>query len=171
MPTHRFPSAGLLRRLAAATYDSLLVLALWFLGTAVALPFAQGEGFSAENPLFLLYLLLLTGLFFGWFWWRSGQTLGMQAWRIQVVSSQETQASPRAIMIRVTALLFILVCGLYGLVFLSVEDWPAWWGAIALLPLLTAMAWKFFDHDGRCLHDVVSDTRVIHYPKTESPPD
>jgi len=166
MSTHRFPPAGLIRRLAAAVYDGLLVLALWFLGTAIMLPFARGEGFDAENPLLLLYLLLITGAFFGWFWWRSGQTLGMQAWRIQVVSDAETQASPRAILIRVALVLGLLVAGLYGLAFVAIDEWPDWWGAVALFPLLLSMSWSLVDTRQRCLHDILSGTQVIQIPKT-----
>ncbi|MCP1726195.1 putative RDD family membrane protein YckC [Natronospira proteinivora] len=166
MSTHRFPPASLIRRLAAAFYDSLLVLAIWFLGTLIILPFARGESFDAENPLFLLYLLLLTGLFFGWFWWRSGQTLGMRAWRLQVVSPEEAQAPPPNILIRVALVLGLIVSGLYGLVFLVMDTWPDWWGAIALFPLLLSMSWSLVDAEQRCLHDILSRTRVIHIPKT-----
>ena len=43
--------AGLLRRLAALFYDSLLLLALWFVATAVLLPFTGGDAVAPNNPL------------------------------------------------------------------------------------------------------------------------
>jgi uncharacterized RDD family membrane protein YckC len=96
--TDQAPSSGdpvsrpaLWRRLAAACYDSLIVLALWFLGTALILPLTHGEAVASSNlPAVMTYRLYLLGigfLFFAGFWTRSGQTLGMLAWKIRVVQS------------------------------------------------------------------------------------
>jgi uncharacterized RDD family membrane protein YckC len=80
---------ALWRRLAAAGYDGLVVLALWFLGTALLLPFTQGEAAYTQDRLYeLLYRLYLLGIafvFFGFFWTRHGSTLGMLAWKLKVV--------------------------------------------------------------------------------------
>jgi uncharacterized RDD family membrane protein YckC len=78
------------RRLAAACYDALVVLALWFIATAVAMPLAHGA-ITPEHPLaellYRLYILAVGLLFFGGFWVRNGQTLGMLAWRVKVVQA------------------------------------------------------------------------------------
>ncbi len=76
--------ASLLRRLAALFYDSLLLLAIWFIATAILLPFTAGEAIPANNPLMSTYLLFISFFFYGWFWTRGGQTLGMRAWRLQL---------------------------------------------------------------------------------------
>lgn len=76
--------AGLLRRLAALFYDSLLLLALWFIATALLLPFTGGAAIRANNPLFTTYLLFVSFFFYGWFWLHGGQTLGMRSWRLQL---------------------------------------------------------------------------------------
>ncbi len=76
--------AGLLRRLAALFYDSLLLLAIWFLAMAMLLPFTGGEAIPANNPLVSTYLLFISFFFYGWFWRHGGQTLGMRAWRLQL---------------------------------------------------------------------------------------
>jgi uncharacterized RDD family membrane protein YckC len=76
--------ASLLRRLAALFYDSLLLLAIWFLATALLLPFTGGEAIHANNPLLPSYLLFLSFFFYGWFWTHGGQTLGMRAWKLQL---------------------------------------------------------------------------------------
>ena len=77
--------APLWRRLAAAIYDGLLLVALWMVTLLlVCLPLNAVLGLEAGNAM-NRSLLLATGLgFFVWFWTRGGQTLGMRAWRLQV---------------------------------------------------------------------------------------
>ena len=71
-------------------YDSLLIFAVLFLASAVALLFNTlilgREGAIENNPMFNLYLLFALFSFYAWFWRRSGQTLGMRAWKIRIVS-------------------------------------------------------------------------------------
>ena len=71
--------ATLFRRLAALFYDSLLLLAVWFIATALLLPFTSGEAIRPHNPLLSSYLLFISFFFYGWFWIHGGQTLGMSA--------------------------------------------------------------------------------------------
>ncbi|WJW74905.1 RDD family protein [Thiohalobacter sp. IOR34] len=78
------PHAGLLRRLAAMCYDSLLLLAVLFVASALVLPFTGGEAVAPGNPFFSTYLLFVCYFFFAWFWIHGGQTLGMRAWRLRV---------------------------------------------------------------------------------------
>ncbi len=82
---HDCPPASLLKQFAAMLYDSLLIFAVLFLATAIALIFNRGEAIES-SPLFSLYLLSMLFSFYAWFWHRSGQTLGMRAWKIRIVS-------------------------------------------------------------------------------------
>jgi uncharacterized RDD family membrane protein YckC len=83
-PSTDFKPAGLFKRLAALFYDSLLLLALWFIAIALLLPLTGGTAFRANNPLITTYLLFISFFFYGWFWMHGGQTLGMRAWRLQL---------------------------------------------------------------------------------------
>jgi len=56
-------AAGLFRRLAALFYDSLLLLAIWFVATALLLPFTEGEALPPNNPLLSTYLLFISVFF------------------------------------------------------------------------------------------------------------
>lgn len=89
--------APLWRRLAAIVYDSLLIFAIWIIvGFIVLSLFGLEEARTIEGDVVVLdpvvrYTLFtaMIGsafLFFGWFWTHSGQTLGMQAWRIRVAN-------------------------------------------------------------------------------------
>jgi uncharacterized RDD family membrane protein YckC len=103
MPQKLFPQppeiigpASLMRRLAAIVYDSLLVIALLMLTTGLYM-YASAEIMGSEHyrevadsgatigdPLLTITLFLTLYGFFGYFWTKSGQTLGMQAWNIRI---------------------------------------------------------------------------------------
>ena len=81
--------ARVLRRFGAMLYDTLIIIALLMVITAALLPLTGGEALTADRlgPFELGYrVLLLASIigFFGWFWTRRGQTLGMAAWRLQL---------------------------------------------------------------------------------------
>lgn len=77
---------GLIRRLVAIAYDILLLLAVLFAATALLMPFTHGHAISSSNLIYPLYLLAWSYLFFAWQWTHGGQTLGMRAWKLRLVS-------------------------------------------------------------------------------------
>ena len=78
-------NTGLMRRIAAILYDGLLLFAVLML---TALPFiAIRDGEAVEPRTDLFYRITLAAviyIFFVGFWARSGRTLGMQSWRLQL---------------------------------------------------------------------------------------
>lgn len=83
--TPELPHCGLARRLAAILYDSLLLLALLFIASALHLAISgNGEASSKPDIIRTLIMVLLSFAFFAWFWLHGGQTLGMRAWRIRL---------------------------------------------------------------------------------------
>jgi len=78
------PNAGLFKQWLAIFYDSLLIIAILLAATAILLPFNHGEAVS--GPAYTLYLLGLIFFYYGWFWHRAGQTLGMKTWKIRVIN-------------------------------------------------------------------------------------
>ncbi|HEX7027107.1 MAG TPA: RDD family protein [Gammaproteobacteria bacterium] len=108
------PPAPLVRRLAAMLYDAFLIIALMM---AVSIPpvLLNGgpirDGSMAgeiKNFIFLLYLCGWIFLFYGWFWTHGGQTLGMSAWKIRVVSETGGAITWKQTLIR-------LLCACLGL--------------------------------------------------------
>jgi len=100
MTDEHLPPAPLWRRLAAMAYDSILILAIWMVVAFVVLSLfgienartLEGETVTLD-PLYknVLFgaMLFSAWAFFGWFWTHSGQTLGMQAWRLKVVTAED----------------------------------------------------------------------------------
>ncbi|MGH8550362.1 MAG: RDD family protein [Methylococcales bacterium] len=80
------PHPGVIRRLAAILYDTVVLIGLLFAATACILPFHEGEAIVPDQWLFPVYLVGVSFLFYGWFWTHGGQTLGMRAWKIRVIS-------------------------------------------------------------------------------------
>ncbi|WP_422465698.1 RDD family protein [Endozoicomonas sp. ALC013] len=137
------------RRAAAMLYDSLLILALLFMAGFINL-FIQiqifgdeqlktmtEEGYQLGGPFFYAALLVIIYGFFGFFWTRSGQTLGMQAWRIKVVSSDNHLISPWQSVIRF--LIAIPALSLAGI----------------------GLLWALIDHQRRSWQDLASSSKVI----------
>jgi uncharacterized RDD family membrane protein YckC len=134
--------AGLLSRLAAIIYDSLQLIAVLFLATALTLPLTGGEAIPPNTPSFTVYLLLVCFVFFGWFWTHGGQTLGMRAWRLRIQQPNGAPITWRQAVIRFV--LALLSWGCLGLGF--------WWIA--------------FDQQGRGWHDLGSGTLLVKLPRS-----
>ena len=120
LQTPELPVAALWRRLAAMLYDSLLVLAIWIIVAFVVLSaFGINEASTIDGNVVVLAplykntlfaaMLISSYLFFGWFWTHSGQTLGMQAWRIKVQNSDGTAISWMQTLQRYTSAPFSLL--------------------------------------------------------------
>ena len=103
------PPASLLKQFAAMLYDSFLIFALLFFATAIALVFNRGEAIES-SPFFSFYLLLTVFTFYAWFWHKSGQTLGMRAWKIRIVSEFGGNPSWGVCYLRLIFSLLSLLC-------------------------------------------------------------
>ncbi len=109
-----FPRAGFWRRVFAWVYDALVAIAVYMLAGAVAfllftlcihLGVVSMQGYEHVIDLqrsSILYSVLIYGwnlawvaFFFVWFWTRSGQTLGMKAWRLRVQNQDGTKLSKK----------------------------------------------------------------------------
>jgi uncharacterized RDD family membrane protein YckC len=126
-----------LRRFAAICYDSLLLIAVLFAATAIVLPLNGGKAFSRDQLYYPGYLLAVSFFFFGWFWTHGGQTLGMRAWKIRVLTFDRQPLTWKQALARFCAAL--LSWGICGLGFL----------------------WIVFSREKRAWHDSLSKTGVF----------
>jgi uncharacterized RDD family membrane protein YckC len=92
---NRRPSCGILRRLAAVTYDILLLLAVLFITTLVMNITLGPEFVQSSKMLLRSSLLLCCYLYFVWHWVRGRQTLGMLAWRLVLLRADGSMLSWR----------------------------------------------------------------------------
>lgn len=102
-------------------YDALLILALWMIGTLPPVIVA-GSDIASGNWLFRIYLLALALGYLHLSWSRSGQSLGMRAWRIHLRAARRSRASLVSSALRL-GVGFISVAAL-GLGFISARFRP-----------------------------------------------
>ena len=135
-------NTGLLRRIGAMMYDALLVVALLWLATIPFIAFRGGEAVEiGKNTLYRIVLVLVVYGFFVGFWVRSGRTLGMQSWRLQLESGDGSRPNLAACTIRFFAALL---------------SWA---------PAGLGFWWQVWDRDNLTWHDRLSGTRIVYYPK------
>ncbi len=152
------PRSGLLRRLAALLYDMFLVGGIWVTCGFILL-MLYGlvgdntseivDGAIQTSPVlsFLQLIMMVSTVtaFYLWFWRRTGQTLGMIAWRIRVINTDNQPVTVRQGLVR-----FYLA-------------WPAFW--LAGLGYL----WMYIDKQGDAIHEKLSDTKTVLLPKHTRP--
>ena len=134
---------------------------------AVMLLLSGGHQFEAGNPFLTLYLLLVSYVFFGWFWTHGGQTLGMRAWKLRIQQSGGETISWRQVTIRFVSglpawiVLFIGIALSAGIPF---HAYP-WLEQLANLPkgliLIVGMVWLVIDQWPNGWRDKLSNTQVI----------
>ena len=127
-------------------YDTLLVLPIVMASVALSMGarslLQEDTGSDLSNAALhpqIVQLIALTTVivFFSWFWLRSGQTLGMQAWRIKLVSMDGTAVKLRQAIVRCGGALLSALC-------LGAGYW-----------------WCIFDSKGRYWHDYMSGTELV----------
>lgn len=135
------------RRFAAIIYDTLLLLALSMGYGGIALVIAHltqnNQDEIVSGPLFQLgWLVVLLG-FFCYFWMRAGQTLGMRAWRLQVirVGTEHAPIMPSLAQCLGRCLL----------------------APVGLILFIVGMIRK----DRQCLHDLATHTRLVLLEKAK----
>lgn len=109
---------------------------------AASLPFVMVTRYGAHPELrtaYQLYLLLVIGIYFCYFWTRAGQTVAMRTWRIQLVNAEGFCPTWKQCVLR-----YLLA-------------WPGWLTGISVL-------WMLWDRDGQFLHDRLLNLRLIRTP-------
>ena len=163
-----FPPATVLKRALAIIYDGLISIAVllvatwaytmvagWVTGWDRYEQMAEAGQLSGDPGVtFTLFLVLY--LFFGYFWTRIGQTLGMQVWRIRIENIDGTSVSwTKALRRYVTAaaVIFLTLLGSY------------YFGAATLFVSIPAIVALFYPINGLSVTDRLSDSVVVSVPK------
>lgn len=118
-------------------YESLLLLAVLFIAGFVFHLVFRDTGSIFFRPAFQIYLLLVAGTYFSWFWTHGGQTLPMQTWKFRVISTDGSQLSIKQAIARylfAVVGIFFFGCGIF---------------------------WALFDRNRQFLHDRLAGTRIV----------
>ncbi len=139
-PKSDLARCGLLRRLAAISYDAVIVTGLLIAAAAVASLFGAGEQQAFRDPVFTFYLLAIWFFYLAAFWMRGGMTVGMRAWKIRILPDEGSLISWKTSLLRF--LMAFVSIGTFGI----------------------GMLWSLFDKDKRCWHDMFSQSGLYHSP-------
>lgn len=123
-------------------YDGLLVLALWLVTLLIMVVVNRGDAVIGAVVQSILFLELF--IFFAYFWIADGQTVGMKAWRLRLVTNSGRRPTLNQVTIRFIAALFSFAA-------LGLGYW-----------------WSLFDEHNRTWPDMLSDSQVIHESKTRT---
>lgn len=162
------PPARFIKRLLAVVYDGLISVAV-LLVTSWVYTLVAGtiigwdkyekmaeEGTIGSDPALTFVLFLVLYLFFGYFWTRNGQTLGMQAWRIRIENMDGTSVSWSQALRRYVAAAAILFVALLGAYYLN---------SATLFVTVPAIIALFYPINGLSLTDRASNSMVATIPK------
>jgi uncharacterized RDD family membrane protein YckC len=163
------PSPQFWRRVSCCLYEQLVllgVIALTFLVPNLALGVLFG--LSLPNWLSFLYLYAVLGLYFVWYWTKSGQTLAMQTWRIRMIDQQGHTLKRRQALSRyLYGSLWIIPCVLLQWAF-HLEQWHI----IEMLFAVALFFWPLTIYLDRkdpmqrqALSDRLASTRLVELPK------
>lgn len=130
-------NASLRRRLLSLIYEALILAALLLAGALPAVFLTRAWDHALARPLLQVWLMLLCGIYYVWHWTRTGQTLPMKTWQLQLVAND---GSPVTVA-RASLRYLVAIAGtfLLGLGFL----------------------WALIDRDRRFLHDRLAGTRIV----------
>jgi uncharacterized RDD family membrane protein YckC len=134
-------SISLFKRIACMLYESILVFAILFVAGVVYRALMGDPHSDFEQHLFFMYSWLIIGVYFVYCWVKSGQTLAMQTWRIQLLRLDGNPLSLGQSVRRYVIASFSLM--FFGLGFL----------------------WAIFDREGLYLHDRFTGSRLFELPK------
>lgn len=164
-------------RVVAIVYDGMLILALLFLVgtllTVLGTMMTMDTGTTSQEAQALpkwyqnvvmtpAFILTLVG-FYGLFWRRAGQTLGMQTWRLKTVNAEGKLLSWGQTFKRILAACVVpLACGFVG--WLIHGSRAAMLGS-AFFGMLFNYLFCLFNRRGLAVHDMLSDTITLKMPK------
>jgi len=165
------PSPSFWRRVFCGLYEQLVllgVIALTFLLPNLAL----GILFDVALPSWLtfIYLYVVLGVYFVWYWTKTGQTLAMQTWRIRIISARGfTLTKKQAIWRYVFGSLWILPCILLQWLW-QLEKWQI----IEMLFAVALFLWPLSIYLNRVqisarqsIPDRLANTRIVELPKNQ----
>ena len=134
-------SAGFWHRIASMLYEGLVIIALFMVATFLYLlaihNFSSAGNMGSDRHLLQVWLALVAGLYFTWFWVHGGQTIAMKTWRLKITDRQGRKLTASRAILR-------YLVALAGFFFFG-----------------AGLLWALFDREKLFLHDRLLSTLVI----------
>ena len=95
-PPPDWAAPGLGRRLACMLYEGVLLFGVVMVAGLVYASLTQQRHALVGTPGLQVFLFVVLGLYFVWFWARGGQTVAMKTWHLRVVNTRGPADQPGA---------------------------------------------------------------------------
>jgi uncharacterized RDD family membrane protein YckC len=163
------PALGLRRRLAAFVYEGVLLFGvLTIAALAYGLATQQRHALVGMHGL-QLFLFLVLGLYFTWFWSHGGQTVAMKTWHVRLLSKDGQPVSTARAWIRYVLSWLWFLPALAGIYMGGLRSG----GAISLALLVGVLVYALisrFNRRRQFLHDLISRTELVYWPTVKRKP-
>lgn len=140
-------------------YEGVLLFGVLFISGYLFDTLTQSRTGLAHRDARQLFLFLVLGLYFTWFWTHSGQTLAMKTWHIRLV---DRAGQPVGIG---RALARYVLCWCLPLAALALLDQlaaPRWTLVVGpILAFALPPFWMLFDRKRQFIHDRLAGTQLI----------
>lgn len=160
---------GVWRRLACFVYEGVLLFGVLMISAYLYGTLTQQRHALQGQMGLRIFLFLVLGLYFTWFWSHGGQTVAMKAWHVRLVDRAGRPVTSGRAWLRYALSWVWFVPALAA----------AWWaelhGTGAIFGLMTAGVLAYatlarFHPDRQFWHDAVCGTRLITWRPAPPPP-
>ena len=146
---------GLWRRMACFVYEGVLLFGVLMIAGYLFSSLTQQRNAMVGRHGLQAFLFVVLGIYFVWFWSRSGQTVAMKAWHIRLVTATGGPVSQRRALVRYGLAWLWFVPALLALYLSPIRSVPAMLaiigvGVIAYATLARLHPQRQFWHDAVC---------------------
>ena len=146
---------GLWRRMACFTYEGVLLFGVLMIAGYLFSSLTQQRNAMVGRHGLQAFLFVVLGIYFVWFWSRSGQTVAMKAWHIRLVTADGGPVSQRRALARYALAWLWFVPALVALYLSPIRSVTAMMaiigvGVIAYAALARLHPQRQFWHDAAC---------------------
>jgi uncharacterized RDD family membrane protein YckC len=152
---------SLRRRMACFLYEGVLLFGVVMIATWLFSTLSQQRHALQSRHLLQGFLFVVFGIYFAWFWSRSGQTLAMKTWHLRLITRDGAPVSQGRALARyflswIWFLPSLAVVALLG----QTHSQPAIWGALTLGVVVYALSSKL-QPQRQFWHDALCGTRLV----------
>jgi uncharacterized RDD family membrane protein YckC len=152
----------LLRRLAAFVYEGVLLFGVVMIAGYLYSSLTQQRHALQGKVGLQAFLFVVLGIYFVWFWSRSGQTVAMKAWHIRLVGARGQAVSQGRALARYLLAWLWFLPALATLHLTGIKSSSAY-GLALVTGVLAYAALAWLRPDRQFWHDAVCGTRLVHW--------
>ncbi len=153
---------SLARRLAAFVYEGVLLFGVLFIADYLFSALTQQRNAMQGRAAGQAFLFIVLGIYFSWFWSRSGQTVAMKAWHLRVVDAAGRPLTQGRALARYLASWLWFLPALASAYFAGLKTTGAIFGSL-LAGVLAYVLIARLHPSRQFLHDLLCGTRLVSF--------